>query len=371
MDSTTPTTSTVVAPQEQRAVTMQDIANLCGVSLITVSRALRQDPRVKESTARQVLDIAAQLGYDAAFQQAARRLALKRHGLTVTHNAVALFMHGNSLQASYFTMLVSGLMSSLTSQGFALLIADMLSEERRHQPIPPILRGEVDGYIFPGWTYSNLEPLLNTLRKPYGPSQPRHLLALLATAPGCSAVVADDFNGGYQATDHLLNLGHRRIMHFYQGESAIESERFAGCRQAVIDRGLSPESCLVPTQSDRSIKLPQRHLVALRDILTAHPEVTAVLMPNDDYAKLAMPVLTDMGKRVPDDISIIGFDDTDGIMDEHGHNILTTVHVPLEDIGRHAAELLVKQIRGEAAQETVVTLPTNLVIRGTTGPARS
>jgi DNA-binding LacI/PurR family transcriptional regulator len=357
-------------PGDDRAVTMQDIADRCGVSLITVSRALRGDPRVKGDTARRVHEAAETLGYDPALHHAARRLALRKHGLRAVNHVIAAFFHGQFIYANYFLHMFQGIMNGATAQGFALLTAD----HKMPELLPFYSRGDVDGFIICGWCHDNMEPLLSQLRRSaQGYQFP--VVALLAPAPGCAAVLTDDRGGAYQATAHLLDLGHRHLLHFWSTAAGINSyfneERRAGCRQACLDRGLDPDRCLHETITSGAVPLHERVVAPLTAALDRHPEITGVLLPNDSFAGQAREVLRARGLRIPEDISLIGFDDTDPLHDENGRNILTSVRLPLEAVGRQAADHLIHQVMGGTLDESALVLPTELVVRASTAPARN
>ena len=106
--------------------------------------------------------------------------------------------------------------------------------------------------------------------------------------------------------------------------------------------------------------------VGLASYLREHPEITAVLAMNDASALRAWALLEREGIRVPRDVSIVGFDDTDPKLDADGRNLLTTVRLPLEELGREAARQLVGAITGRTKREEPVILPTELVVRGST-----
>ncbi|MHB9130042.1 MAG: LacI family DNA-binding transcriptional regulator [Armatimonadota bacterium] len=371
--------SYAISASSAHAVTMQDIADRCRVSLITVSRALRQDPRVKAETSRAILDMAEELGYDPAVHLAARRLALRKHGLDVVNHVITILLSGESLQSGYFNYMFRGVLSASTAQGFALLTADVLSEAGEEAPLPIYTRGEVDGFIILGWTFHKLAAFFSHLdRISHGRRFP--VVTLLEQQPNCSAVLVDDRGGAYAATDHLLELGHRHILHFWGPDpllansslpvSKIGLDRADGCRQACLDRNLDPDHTLRVSFTSGRIPLSQRVVAQLNEMLDQHPEITAILLPNDYFINQVRDVLQYRGLRIPDDMSVVGYDDVEPYNNEQGHNILTSVAVPLEEVGRQAAKLLVDHVTGQQKDITCITLPTELKVRGTTAPPR-
>ena len=113
-----------------------------------------------------------------------------------------------------------------------------------------------------------------------------------------------------------------------------------------------------------------RFIARLRGYLEEHPAVTAILPLNDSNAIHCWRVLQDAGYRIPEDISIIGFDDTDPLPDSNGNNLLTSVHLPLEEIGRETIRLLIRQIESRQMEQVEICLPVTLRVRNSTGPAR-
>ncbi len=372
------TLNSITAPDSPRVVyqgrpvTMQDIADLCEVSLITVSRALRFDERVRPETAERIQRAATKLGYNPALHQAARRLALRKHGLDVLNHVIALFIGGDALRSLYFTHILRGVMTTASQGGFALLTADAMKGPGQNTLLPIYARGDVDGYLFLGWTYATIAPLFEQLRT-MSSHRAYPMVSLLAPAPGCTAVTADDRGGAYAAVDHLLSLGHRYILHFWGnalpvGENYFQDERRAGCEQACRDHGVDPQVCLRSTTTSGATPLHERVSKPLDVMLDRHPEITAIVLPNDAFAQQANEVLKSRRYRVPETMSLVGFDDTEPLPDDMGRNMLTTVHLPLEEIGAAAAQLLIANITGQTTPEAPPPLPASLIVRASTAP---
>jgi LacI family transcriptional regulator len=233
-------------------------------------------------------------------------------------------------------------------------------------------RGDVDGVLFNA--REDLIPeILQQLRALSGFGD-RPIVVYLAAAEGCSTVLADDFTGGYLLADHLLKLGHRRLLRLYSGTGRVSLERAAGCRKACLDQGCNPENILVSKaldKFDQVITDEQLFQMTLREMFTRHPDITAILSPNDHYVPYIWRWLQAQGFRVPEDVSLTGFDDATPLLDGRNENILTTIRVPLEEIGRQAATLLVDLITGHVTEEAHLTLPVTLVTRRSTAPPRT
>lgn len=362
-----------------RAVTLQDIANRCGLSLFTVSLALRDDTRVKPATAARVRAAAEALGYDPARNQTARRLALMRHGRHMLNRVVALFVPQSLEEARYYNRLFWGVLHGLAEEGFALLVNKLPTAKGQPGPdLTPLVRqGDIDGIIVP--ENPTNDPQIQALRESSGRELP--LVSLIWPGDGYSSVTADDAGGMAAATRHLLALGHRQLLYLIQQSPNILSERrLDGIRLALREAGLNPDHSLhVLPAYPRWVnpRLAEAHRDddggehPLSRWLHAHPAVTAVLGWNDGVALHAWYTLEAAGWRIPADISLIGFDDTDAYPGSDGRNLLTSVQVPLREIGEAAARFIVRRILGDATADEHLAVPTSLELRASTASRRA
>jgi len=369
---------------------MRDIAAHCGVSIWTVSLALRHDPRVSSTTAAHVQAIAQELGYDPAVHQAARRLVSRRLGKDVMNNVIGLLLPPHFQAANYFAYASLGVLDVLALEGYGVLTSYLPVDDGNTLPRFPAIytRGEVDGVIGAG--YFLPQRVLQALRGNMGFGE-RPVITLIVPQPGCSSVTTDDRAGAYAATAHLLELGHRHILHFLHQASVPLANRLAGVCQAMQDHGVDPATHLHylgeevffgrldpphhlrfpdPASTDPDDTVARYYLSQLVAYLRAHPEVTAILGQNDPTARRVWYMLQEHGIRVPEEISLIGFDDTDGIPDEFGRNVLTSVRLPLEAVGQEAARMLIRQLASGQKELEHIVLPTELVVRHSTAPPR-
>jgi DNA-binding LacI/PurR family transcriptional regulator len=372
-------------------VTQRDIARHLQISQQAVSRALRHDPRISEETVARVLAAAEELGYDITQHQAARRMALIKVGGVVSNHLVCLLAHETFSEANYFSELFRGILQGLNAQGYDLVTSH---SDGNHDTLTiprSVRRGDVDGLI------SMVRPeatahLLNLIR-PLPTFGDRPVVSLMWPVPGALHVGVDDEQAGYLAMRHLLELGHRHIgcFAFIGGEDDPEIRRRTGMHRALSEAGLAPAEVMTPLRlasqawltpppfSDLAspaygIREPHDTTPAmLIDTLRRHPDMTAIIALNDASAICAWYQLERAGLRVPDDISLVGFDDTDPMLDNEGRNVLTTVRVPLRQIGQEAAKLLLCATRGEDVGKSAVIMAPELVIRRSTkaAPLRS
>jgi len=372
---------------QHKLVTLQDVAQRCGFTKSTVSRALLNDPRVKPTTRSHILAIAEEMGYNPSQNAAARRLVLRGRGMDILNHNVALCIRSDMYTVNYYMLVFKGIVDELAHTDFTLLmLLAPPNEQDAVRALPPTFeRGDIDGIITCAGI--NIPGALDLFR--------RHPLLKNCPVVGTvtkdvgstSVVLGDEAQGAYLSAKHLLELGHREIIH-YQGHAGQENyqKRLAGVRRAFSEYGLDAETHIhsmpfpqvwiephglgngktgAGELSDDAMQFSARLLATLRD----HPRITAILPLNDANAIRIWRVLQDEGYRVPDDISIIGFDDTDPMMDLQGQNLLTSVRLPLEEIGREAVRLLMRQIEMHQLDPVEVVLPVELMLRQSTAPA--
>jgi LacI family transcriptional regulator len=357
-----------------RSVTIKDIARHCGVHFVTVSRALRSVPRVSPATVQAIVRAAEELGYDAATGHAGRHLVARGHHTQVRNNVIGLCFPPNFVRHAYFADLFEGIIEELTQAGITIHLIPTYSPELptvKLSSVPEVLRrGETDGALITRWPeqYGSLVEMLRS--EPNFGNRP--IVSLLCLLPGCSAVITDDYAGAYAAMHYLLNLGHRRILHFLfpEFDTFPSPQRYAAIRQACCDYGVDPDHLLIYAAMDWETTVSRRMGKPLHRALAQHPDITAILAPNDLYAVQIADVLHAMGYTVPDDVSLVGFDDVIPLLNTTRENMLTTVRLPLETVGRESARLLVQRIQGAIPDEHISILPTELVIRHSTAPPR-
>lgn len=368
---------------------MQDIGNRCGVSKWTVSAALRGDPRINSNTAARIRAAAEELRYDPAHGAAARRMALQKHGLQVRNNQVALFFPPFFHQGNdYLLGMFRGILDEVNAFRFGLQLAynyDPQSDGSTAALPPSFARGEVDGAIICG---GNVSAIVTALRQCYG-FRTRPVVTLMTEMPACGMVTADYRLGAEAAARHLLELGHRQVLCFthpaVQSTEDIPFNRLIGVSRAfreckldpmahvhtlpVPRNWIGPESLIEIEHADHAPTSDPASKMLL-DYLTTHPAITAIIAFNDPTAVHVWYTLRQAGLRVPDDYSIIGFDDTDQVRDSYGRNLLTTVRVPLVEMGRNAATLLLRRVNEETVEDDQLILPTSLVVRESTAAPR-
>lgn len=349
-------------------ITLQDIADHCGVSKSTVRWAMRGDTQhLSDATRRRILDAAQALGYDPSLQQAARRLAMQKYGQDSLGHIVALFFPPSN-NVNYFDMLFHGILAELQRERFGLLLcATMLDETGVPSPLPLSFdHGDVDGAIM--YATTGHAPITREQLRGCKQFGARPVIALFNPHPGCLSVLADDWHGGYASCMHLLTRGHRHVGHFYDDTQGCYPylQRLDGMRAACREFGLDPQAHLCYLDYHTVASAPHR----LPELLQANPQVTAICARYDLMAIALYHELRRAGFSVPGDYSLIGYDDTDAIFDQIGNNILTTVQVPLAEAGTQAACMLLRHVADKTLPDETITLPTSLIERMSTAAPR-
>lgn len=329
-----------------------DVARAAGVSTASVSRSLRGLSGVSEVTRSRVENIARELGY--AISPGASSL---RSGRTGNVAVVTPFV-----DRWFFGRALGGVESVLQDADHRLVLYSLHGSSCARQRLfaDRVMHRKVDAVLVMCLALEAQEvEALRSLNVP---------VALLgARAPGFWSVGINDFGGAQQAVRHLIHLGHERIA--FIGGSRDEPLHFTapvdrrkGYLQTLNEAGLEVDSSL-DIASDFTVSGGDQAMAALLG-LTRPP--TAVFAASDEMAFGALRVLRDSGLRVPQDISIIGFDDH-----EMSHLVnLTTITQPVAQLGAAAAQALVDTLEQLDRPAAETFLPTRLTVRGTTGPPR-
>jgi LacI family transcriptional regulator, galactose operon repressor len=327
-------------------ITLQAIARKSGVSLTTVSLVLRDKPGINEATRKRVLDAASALGYR-------RRLGLVSAPSPLLRQ-VGVVLKARAGDAPYsnqfYAPVLAGVEAACRKQQINMLYATVRVDIDNHpQDVPRmLLEGELDGVLLIGAFVDNtIEQLIQRRGMP--------VVLVDAYAPGASydAAVTDNVRGAYEAVAYLIRRGHRHIGMVGSLPDAFPSieERRRGYVQALLDNNISEryfaDSHLSTEEAAESTA----------ELLRRYPHVTALFCGNDITAVAAMQAARAAGRRLPEDLSIIGFDNID--LAEHMVPALTTMHVDKSGLGRLAVQLLANRAEfPDAGCVTAVLQPT-------------
>ncbi|MGZ4451619.1 MAG: LacI family DNA-binding transcriptional regulator [Nocardioides sp.] len=342
-------------------VTLQSIADRVGVSRMTVSNAFSRPDQLSATLRERILAAAVELGYDGP-DPAARALARGRTG------AVGLLLDdrvSHVFRDPVAAHLVASIADRLAEHGRALTLL-ALSDDDAFRPARDVA---VDGVLV--FTSQPDSPDIAAIERRRLPmvtidQRPR---------PGAPGVEVDERVGARQAAEHLVGLGHTRIgvltlQQRHREDAPADDlstlsddhparERLAAWRAVLASHGIEPTVRLAPFGS---VEAAQQRA---RDLLSGPERPTAVLCYSDVFAQGVQLAAAELALRVPDDLSLIGFDD--GPLASALRPALTTVRQDVDAKGRAAVDALVALLEGRDAASVV--LPTELIRRASTGPA--
>lgn len=340
---------------KQRAtLRLQDVAEEAGVSIATASRSLSGAPGVSESVAERVREVARRMGYVANVH--ARSLAAG------TSRSVGLMVH--EIGDPYFAEIASGVLRVASREGLTVQICHTGRDpEHELDQIRMLVANRVGAIVIAGSGF--VDPAMQAAARAdldaYRASGGR--VAVIGRHHlGADAVVPENTKGGRAVAEHVLGLGHRRIA-VVSGSRVLTTiaDRLTGIEEACVAAGL--DFADVPVLVAPFTRDGGRE--AARRLLDEHPDVTAVLALNDDMAIGVLSVLRAQGIRVPDDVSVCGFDDVSVAGDLSP--ALTTVRLPMVAMGEQALELALKD---PASRPRRRTAGHQLVVRDSTASAR-
>lgn len=341
----------------RKRATLRDVARRANVSTAVVSYVINDGPRPTSLEVRErVLKAIEELGYHPnAFARALRKRRTNTIGF-VTYDYNPL----ESFASHYLASILTAMTAELKREGYYLLMYPMLIGEDL-APLDRLLRsGRLDGVVVrlvqnPPATDQLLDLVAKT-----------HVPCVCIERPGdprfaLRSVTYDDVAGARAATGYFVAQGHTRIAHL-QGDPryATAQARLEGYRQALLEAGIPFDPALVRCCEWNMSAATE----ATRELMRLDTPPTAIFAASDDMALGALEALRSEGYRVPTDVAVIGFDDIP--LASEIRPPLTTVRIPLADIGRRAIELLLGRGELEVGQaSTPEVLPVELVHRGT------
>ncbi len=331
---------------EQRRLQMVDIARLAGVSVSTVSRALNGSELVNAETRQRVAELARSLNYSINF--GARNLRLQENktvAVVVPYDAKSR----QHISDPFFLSIVGSIADALTDRGYDMLLS-RVDAERLDLASHWFDSGKAIGVILIGqWRQHDQLNDMAARKLPlvvWGGEMPQQLY--------CS-VGGDNMLGGSLAARHLLALGRRRIA--FVGDARLPEVwlRHQGYQQALREAGLEPDPALeLPAAFEPGVATVQ-----LREFFARQPDFDGVFCCSDVLAMLMLQALRAAGRRVPEDVAVVGYDDMP--LAAFCDPPLTTVHQPVAEAGAELVEALLGQLRGERAGPR--TMPVYLKLR--------
>lgn len=324
---------------------------MANVSFSTVSRALHNSPLISRRTAEKIQRIARESGYRAS--AVARGLVTQR---TKTIGVVV-----SSIADPFVSEVVEGIEECCNDHGYSVFLANSNADPARERNVvQSFSERRVDGIVVTSSRVGALyTPLLSEVKVPIVLVNNQHPRGFV------HSVMIENVQGSRDATNHLLQLGHRRIA--YLGDRfghQSDTERFSGYRQALESAGLPFLTELVAHGDGKS----EEAVLATESLLRLAERPTAIFCYNDMTALGTLHCLHANGLRVPDDISVVGFDDL--LIASYTYPPLTTVRQPRRRMGKLAMESLLQLMRGENPSHAI-TVSAELVVRESSAPPRA
>ena len=316
-----------------------------------MSRVLNASGPVSAATRRRIERAAAQLRYSP--NGAARSLITRR-----THTLGVLLP---DLYGEFFSEVIRGIDQVAQRSGYHMLVSSSHSEQSAFVAALHAMRGRVDGLIV-------MSPDLDqrTLRRSLASGPPVVLLNCAASPSGFDVIKVDNEGGAAAMTEHLLRLGHRRIAFIRGAESNVDAEeRLQGFLRVMHAAGIQRR----PHWEIAGDFTECGGYRGTKTLLAERTTPTAIFAANDSMAIGALCALRDAGVDVPGDVAVAGFDDIP--IARYTSPPLTSVHVPITQLGERATERLVSAMCGNGVAGAIETLPTTLVIRRSCGERRS
>jgi LacI family transcriptional regulator len=329
---------------EQSTVTVLDVAREAGVSVSTVSRILNGTARVADDKRAAVEAAIARLDFKPNLY--ARSLKM---GTSMTIGLLT-----QDIESPFFTRVMKGIEEGLTGSGYApMIVSGHWNAVEEMERVRLLMARRIDGLVILNGELSNEEVIDIAARIPVVAT------GRVAQAPDLHTIRLDHENGGYLATRHLLGLGHRKIALITGPDDHLDAiDRISGYRRAFLEIGLEPDPGLIVAGDFTE----SGGVLAMTRLLESGKSFTAMFASNDQSAMGARMVMHRKGLRVPDDISLIGFDDLPATA--YLTPPLTTVRQPLFEVGLSAANVLLRMLGKE--REPVEIPPLEVIIRETT-----
>ncbi|SEM70329.1 LacI family DNA-binding transcriptional regulator [Lihuaxuella thermophila] len=333
--------------------TIKEIAQRAGVSVSTVSRTLNNYPDVNPQTKEKILQIAKELNY---FPNAVARSLVQKKTYTI-----GVFF-GNKMNSGFdhpfFLDVISAVREVAGNAGYDLLVFTNKNKERATYTTLCRERS-VDGVVLllTGEGKRRTEPLVELQNS----GIPCIAIDIPLIGEKTAYVESDNYAGAKLAVQHLIDLGHRRIA-FIGGDeiSKTSYDRLRGYQDTLMENRIGFD----PTLIRLGYFSKEKAALGTRELMANKPDITAFFAASDEMAFSVIKTLRDLGKRVPDDISVVGFDDIKEA--EFFEPRLTTVRQDKYQLGSEAARMLLNIIENPDYQPTPVTLPSQLIIRQST-----
>lgn len=325
-------------------MTIKDIARICNVGISTVSRAMNDDPGINKNTKERILQVIEEYNYVP--NNSARNLKM------TDSNTIALLVKG--IDNQFFQGMLKIYEEELKKYEYAFLL-QAVGEEQDAVTVAAELAKEkrLKGIIFLGGQISGSERKLKILGIPYVLCTVA--VNMLAPKKKCFAVSIDDEKESYKAVDYLCKMGHKRIAVITGRvtDEAVGGLRLKGYKKALGDNGITADEKLIRYMRDDILEYSVANGYAVtKELLESHTDFTALYAISDLIAFGAYKAIYEAGMRIPEDISVMGFDGL--YISAYYHPSLTTMQQPCAQMVKASIDMLMGAIGGDTAKKQLV-----------------
>lgn len=318
-------------------ITIKDIARMCGVGVSTVSRAMNNHPDINEETKQKVMDIIKEYNYIP--NNSARNLKLSES------NSIAILVKG--ISNPFFMKMIKVMEKEIQKKKYALVLHHVeMNEDEVDVALELIKEKRLQGIVFLGGYFSHTQEKLERLQVPFVLST----IAMSQKNPSerYSSVSVDDVKESYKIVDYLCKLGHQKIATIVASSSdeSVGNLRQEGYKMALRDNGVEiDESLIYEMNYELDPYTMENGYAVMQKILARKDTPTAVYAISDTLAIGACKAILESGRRIPEDISVAGYDGID--MAYFYSPSITTIRQPIEEMARETVEVLFDVIQNE------------------------
>lgn len=333
------------------AITIKDVAKLAQVSPATVSRVIADNPRISVQTKKKVREAMESLGYYPNFQ--ARNLVIQKSrtlGVIMADSATLAF------QNPFFPEVLRGISTNAHKSQYGLYLSTGASEVEVFDEVVSMTQGKrVDGIIL---LYSRIGDRITEYL--FASGIPFSVVGRPHIHPSAiSYVDNDNVENAKEVVNYFINLGHKRIAFFGGGlEFVVSLDRLQGYKEALEDANIMFDPMLIVNQENMQGNEPE----SIRKLMELPSPPTAFVTHDDLIAYEVISYLDDLRILVPDDVSIISFNNHN--LSGHLKPPLSTVDISIYELGIHAAELVLEKIKDNEAPAKEIIVPSRLIERG-------
>jgi LacI family transcriptional regulator len=333
------------------AITINDIGRALNLSASTVSKALSDSYEISEKTKKRVVDYARQNNYRPnPMAQSLKKGKSKSIGIVVS-----------TIDNQFFSQVINGIESVAYSEGYNVIITQTHDlYELEVSNVNHLTHRSVDGLLI---SLSTETHNVEHLQKLQNQGLPIVFFDRVSDSINTHKVIADNFNGAYEATAHLIDSGYKNIAHITTAEhTSIARERLAGYKKALTDKGIAINEEYIKYCSQGGKDIPETEN-ALNELLALPQKPQAIFTASDRTTTTVLGLLHKLKVSIPDEIALVGFTNT--FLADMLNPALSSVYQPAFDIGKKATDMLLSLIRSKypVTEFEEIVLPTQLFIR--------